>query len=71
MPTYTATRAGTWPPGLHWTEGETRTLGTTMAELAVGLDVPAWLVEEVAPAPAADEPVGPEFAVDAEPEEGP
>jgi hypothetical protein len=39
-----ATRRGEWPTGLHWTEGEVRTV--TIPE---GADVPAWL--ELAKAP--------------------
>ena len=36
-----ATRRGEWPTGLHWTEGEVRTV--TIPE---GAELPAWLSQE-------------------------
>tara|TARA_Y100001972_G_scaffold99328_1_gene123190 strand:- start:153 stop:311 length:159 start_codon:yes stop_codon:yes gene_type:complete len=35
---YTATKRGTFPTGVHWTEGESRDL-----ELPEGVEAPDWL----------------------------
>ena len=35
-----ATRPGTWPAGVHWSEGKVRDL-----DLGDDKDLPAWLVE--------------------------
>ena len=54
--TYTSTRIGEHPPGLHWTEGESRDLSPEQAASA-----PAWLVPTVeAPLPIADVAEAPE-----------
>lgn len=58
--TYRALRVGQWPPGLHWTEGETRELGAAMVEAAADFDVPAWLVPVAAPVSPVEAPADPE-----------
>lgn len=50
MTLYTASQRGEHPPGLHWTEGESRLLTPEQAE-----ELPRWLRPEVSV--DADEPV--------------
>lgn len=52
--TYTALTSGEHPPGLHWTEGETRDLDP---EQAAG--VPAWLEASAPPVEAPEPKEGP------------
>lgn len=68
--TFTANRAGTWPPGLHWSAGETRELTPDHEAAARSMERPGWLVEASAPVaapvpveaatPAVEAPVGDE-----------
>lgn len=60
--TYTSTRIGEHPPGLHWTEGESRDLTPEQAASA-----PVWLVPTVeAPLPMAEPSAVPESPAAAE-----